>query len=68
MSVVDDRGQRSETSVELVEVLGDSPPGEGDFYTYSTTVTVRNRDHRIVVAVHDPLRGNMLASTAQIEP
>jgi VWFA-related protein len=66
VSVMDDAGNRSETQLDKIAINGAYAPKPGQSYFYETTLTLRNREHRIVVAVYDPISGAILSSSAEI--
>ena len=68
ITVMDDDGSRSETKVEKVLISGPQRPQPGQRYFYETELTLRRRDHRIVVAVYDPLSQVIMSSTGEIGP
>ena len=68
VTVMDQEGNRSETPVELVRIVGSELPEPGEMYWWHTTLLMRKRNHRVVVAVFDPLSGVMFSSSAEIFP
>ena len=65
--VMDNDGNRSEVSVDRIQINGSAAPSPGQRYWYETTLYMRRRDHRVVVTVYDPLSGATLTSSADIE-
>ena len=68
VTAMDQEGNRSETPVELVRIVSSELPRPGEMYWWQTTLLIRNRNHRIVVAVFDPLSGAMFSSSAELFP
>ena len=68
ISVMDHNGNSASSEVRGVAPEGDETPGSGAFYTYSTTLEIRNRNHKIVVGVKDLLSGSFLAGTVRMDP
>lgn len=66
ISAMSSGGERSGTTVDVIAIDGAAPPKPGQFYWYETVLTLRKRPHRIVVAVHDPLTGELLSSSGEI--
>ncbi|MDE2977433.1 MAG: hypothetical protein OXU63_07925, partial [Acidobacteriota bacterium] len=62
----DKHGNRSETPVEKVRIAGSREPRPGQFFTYSTGLELRRREHTFVIAVYDPLTGAILSSSGEI--
>ncbi|MEE2778368.1 MAG: hypothetical protein VYE73_16570 [Acidobacteriota bacterium] len=67
ISVMDKEGNQASSEVRALSVEGEGPPAEGSFYTYSTLLEIRNRDHKVVVGVQDILGGGSLAGTAKLD-
>ena len=68
VTVVNESGDRSETPVETVRISGPSEPEPGQHWWYTTELELRKREHRIVVAVHDPVSGTILSASETIGP
>ena len=68
VTVINDSGDRSETPVETIRIAGPAAPEPGQHYWYTTELVLRNREHRIVVAVHDPVSGTILSANGTIGP
>jgi hypothetical protein len=66
--VMDELGNRSETTLEQVDIDGRRPPRPGDMFFYETDLRLRRKPHRLVVAVYDPLSGAILSSSVEVEP
>jgi hypothetical protein len=68
VTVMDEKsGNRSETTLDTIPISGERPPEPGMLYWYQTDLQLRRKDHRIVVAVYDPLSGAILSSSSEIE-
>ena len=67
VTVMDADGNRSDMSVEKIEINGAEPPEPGQYFTYQTVLELKKRKHRVVVAVYDPLSGAILSSTGDLE-
>lgn len=67
-SVIDERGNRSETPIDKIPINGARPPRAGELMWYETELKLVRRPQKIVIAVYDPLSGNILSSTADVEP
>ncbi len=68
VTVINDSGDRSETPVETIRISGPAEPEPGQHYWYTTELVLRKREHRIVVAVHDPVSGTILTSSGTVGP
>lgn len=66
VTVINDSGERSETPVETIRIAGPAEPKPGQHYWYTTELVLRKREHRIVVAVHDPVSGTILTSSGTV--
>ncbi len=66
VTVMDPQGNRSETTVDKISINGSAPPQPGQMYFYETELRLRDKNHRIVVAVYDPLSGVILSSSGEI--
>ncbi len=68
ITVMDEKGNRSETALDKIEINGGSPPQPGQKFWYETEILMRKRQHRIVVAVYDPLSQVILSSSGDVGP
>ena len=68
VTVINDSGDRSETPVETIRIEGPAAPEPGQHYWYTTELVLRSREHRIVVAVHDPVSGTILSASGAVGP
>jgi hypothetical protein len=67
ITVMDEKtGNRSETSFDTIPISGERPPAPGMLFWYETDLQLRRKDHRIVVAVYDPLTGAILSSSGDV--
>lgn len=66
ISVINEHGDRSETPVSTLPILGSSAPLPGDYFVYETELLMRRREHRYIAAVHDPLTGATLSASGTI--
>lgn len=66
VSVINEHGDRSETPVSTILILRSSAPLPGDYFVYETELLIRRREHRYIVAVHDPLTGAILSASGTI--
>lgn len=66
VTVMDKIGNRSQTVLDRIEIDGGEPPRPGQIYYYVTQLLLRKKEHRIVVAVYDPLSGSILSSSGEI--
>lgn len=66
VTVMDKHGNRSDTPVEKVRIAGPQEPQPGQYFTYSTGLELRRREHTFVIAVYDPLTGAILSSSGEI--
>lgn len=67
ITVMDAQGNRSETPVQKVSISGEIPE-PGQLFWWHTELLLRNRKHRVTVAVYDPISKNILSSDAEISP
>ncbi|REJ79967.1 MAG: VWA domain-containing protein [Acidobacteria bacterium] len=67
VTVMDAVGNRSETQLDTIPIAGDYQPRPGQSWFYETTLRLRDREHRIVVAVYDPISGAILSSSAELQ-
>jgi hypothetical protein len=68
ITVMEEKGGRSDTPVSKIEIRGDRPPRPGEFFHYETNLTMRRKPHRVVVAAWDPVSGTILSSSAEVNP
>lgn len=68
VSVINEHGDRSETPVRTLPILGSSAPLPGDYFVYETELLVRSREHRYIAAVYDPLTGAILSASGTVGP
>jgi VWFA-related protein len=68
ITVMDKTGGRSDTPVSKIEIRGDRPPQPGQFFRYVTDLSMRRKEHRVVVAVWDPVSGTVMSSSAEVAP
>ncbi|MCY3971428.1 MAG: VWA domain-containing protein [Acidobacteria bacterium] len=68
VTVINESGDRSETPVETVRISGPAEPEPGQHWWYTTELVLRKREHRIVVAVHDPVSGTILSANETVGP
>ena len=66
ITVMDKVGNRSETTLDKISIQGSAPPTPGQKYWYETVLNMRAKQHRIVVAVYDPLSGTILSNTSEL--
>ncbi len=68
IAAVDKNGHRSEVDLIPITLSGTRPPVPGQRGTQEVAARTRRRKHRLVVSVHDPLSGTILASVIDVEP
>ena len=68
VSLINEHGDRSETPVSKILILGSSAPLPGEYFVYETDLLMRTREQRYVAAVHDPLTGALLSASGTIDP
>jgi VWFA-related protein len=68
ITVMEEKGGRSDTPVEKIEIRGERAPRPGEFFRYVTNLTMRRKPHRVVVAAWDPVSGTILSSSAEVAP
>ena len=66
VSVINEHGDRSETPVSTIPILGSAAPLPGDYFVYETELLLRSREHRYIAAVYDPLGGALLSASGTI--
>ena len=67
IAVLSDTGERSDVTLDTITIDGAAPPRPGQRFYYETTLNLRKRPHRIVVAVSDPISGEILSSSGDID-
>ena len=67
IAVLSDTGERSDVTVDTITIDGAAPPRPGQRFYYETMLNLRKRPHRIVVAVSDPISGEILSSSGDID-
>jgi VWFA-related protein len=68
ITVMEEKGGRSDTPVDKIEIRGERAPRPGEFFRYVTNLTMRRKPHRVVVAAWDPVSGTILSSSAEVAP
>jgi VWFA-related protein len=68
VSVINEHGDRSDTPVNKILLLGSSVPLPGQYYVYETDLLVRRHEHRYVAAVYDPLSGAIVSTSGTVDP
>ena len=68
VTVINERGDRSEIPVRKIPILGPAAPLPGQTFTYDTGIVIRRREHRYVAAIYDPLSGAILSSSGEVGP
>ncbi len=68
VTLIDEHGARSETPVSKIPILGSETPPPGEAFVYETDLLMRNRTHRYVAAVYDPLSGAILSASGDVGP
>ncbi|MCY3963749.1 MAG: VWA domain-containing protein [Acidobacteria bacterium] len=66
VTVINERGDRSEIPVRRIPILGPAAPLPGQTFTYDTGIVIRRREHRYVAAIYDPLSGAILSSSGEV--
>ncbi len=54
--------------VRKLPVLRTEEPGAGDVFVCETELPMRNRMHRYVAAVYDPMSGALLSARGNVGP
>ena len=62
IAALDGSGGRNQVAVIPVLLFGDRPPPPGVQAVYETAIRMRNREHDLVVSLHDPLSGTIFAA------
>ena len=68
VTVINERGERSEIPVRKIPILGPAAPLPGQTFIYDTGVVIRKREHRYVAAIYDFLSGAILSSSGTVGP
>ncbi len=67
VAATDDRGDHADVPVIPIELLSDRMPREDEVWTYSDTLTLRRRPHRLLISLVDPASGAMLMKRLDFE-
>jgi VWFA-related protein len=68
VAVRDDEGRSAEIPVVPLVIQTDSPPEKGAISRFETSLKLRRRHHRAVVAIYDQASGRILSATTEISP
>lgn len=68
MLAVDEAGGRSETPSVPLQLTAEEPPSPDGHVRYDTEITLRDAPHEVVLSVHDPASGTLLANRLRIDP
>jgi len=68
VTLIDERGDRSETPIDKIPIHGSRAPSPGDTFVYETELVMRKREHRYVAAVYDPVSGAILSASGDVGP
>ena len=68
ITVINESGDRSETPVRKIPIVGPAAPQPGQTFVYDTGVVMRKREHRYVAAVYDPVSGAILSASGELGP
>ncbi len=68
IAVIDEEGQRAEIPVIPLALEAPAAPQPGQVGRYETSLRLRGKDHRCVVAVYDAASGRILSSSFEIKP
>lgn len=66
VSAADESGATQSSLADRVAIRGSTAPAPGQYFTYSTQLSLRNRDHKVVVTVRDRVTGTVLGGTTEI--
>lgn len=66
VTVINERGERSEIPVRKIPILGPAAPLPGQTFIYDTGIVIRRREHRYVAAIYDPLSGAILSASGEV--
>ncbi|MEL7060366.1 MAG: hypothetical protein AAGN46_10110 [Acidobacteriota bacterium] len=64
----DDRGDTATVAPIVLELEAPQTPRPGQITAYETTLELRRRPHRLLVALYDPLAGTLLGRQIEVEP
>ncbi len=67
VAATDDRGDHADVPVIPLELASDRMPYEGEVWTYSDTLTLRRRPHRLLVSLVDPAGGAILMKRLELD-
>jgi hypothetical protein len=67
VAAIDASGRRSEIPVIPLEVVGPRAPEPGKFLKYTTDVTLRRTRQDLLVAVYDPVSGNLMSASEELD-
>jgi VWFA-related protein len=68
VAAIDERGDRSDVPVIPLTLSSDEQPKAGGFVRYETAINMRRMAHHLVVAIFDPLSGEILTAEADVAP
>lgn len=68
IAAIDEKGDRADIPVIPLALSAESAPPAGGFIPYKTTLTLRRLAHHLILAVYDPLSGNILTAEADVAP
>jgi len=68
VAALDKDGDRNEMQVVPVEIKGPRLPVPGQYAIYETAIELRRQRHDLVISLHDPLSGSILASVVEYRP
>ncbi len=60
VAATDDRGDHADIPMIPLELESDRAPRDGEVWTYSDTLTLRRRPHRLLISLVDPVSGATL--------
>jgi VWFA-related protein len=68
VAVQNEKGETAEIPVMPLTVQGKSPPREGQSKAFYTPITMRKRQHVVVVSLYDQLSGKMMSTRMEVDP
>lgn len=68
IAAIDEKGDRSDIPVIPLALTAESAPPAGGYIPYKTMLTLRRLAHHLILAVYDPLSGNILTAEADVAP
>jgi VWFA-related protein len=68
IAAIDEKGDRSDIPVIPLALSTEKAPPPGAYIPYKTTLTLRRLAHHLILAVYDPLSGNILTAEADVAP